>query len=120
MKSFREYFLLREGGVPELTTANFETFIKSPAAVVMYGADYCRGCQLAMPWFIEMGNQGIAVGKVDITHEEGLAEEAGLGTIPTFDVYKNGIRIQRITGSGKKAAIEKALGMTPDLPSPQM
>lgn len=76
---------------------------KNKLVVIDYWATWCGPCKNIAPFFEELSNKYEATFlKVDIDDAEELAETAGVQCLPTFQIYKNGNKVDEITGADKE------------------
>ena len=75
-----------------LTKQNYAEFARTnEVAIVDFWAEWCGPCRMLTPVLEQFNFQtGIAVGKVNVDEEEGLAATFGVEAIPTLLLYKNG------------------------------
>ena len=62
---------------------------------------WCKPCKAIYPYFKEMANKHneIKYIKVDIDEYDELALNAGASLLPTFQIYKNGIKTYTVNGA---------------------
>lgn len=87
--------------------------LNSPVPVLVdFWAVWCGPCRLIAPIVEELGQQyagKMKVFKVDVDHEQQLAMQYGIMSIPTLLLFKNGQVVEQIVGALPKGAIEQKL-----------
>ena len=97
-----------------ITTQNFEEeVLKSEKPFLLdFWADYedriCRG-QKPVEQMEELGEEGYAVGKVDVDQNMELAQQFRVMSIPTLIIFKNGAEAHRLVGLTDKEELKKLL-----------
>lgn len=90
-----------------LTAENFEdTVLSDGITFVDFWAEWCGPCRAFGPIFEEASNENsdLRFGKVDTEAEQGLAAAAGISSIPTLMVFRDGILLFRESGALPKEA----------------
>eukprot|EP00887_Chlorella_sp_A99_P001602 scaffold8.g1602.t1 len=82
------------------------------AVVVDFTAAWCGPCRMIGPYFEELSGQyeSLVFLKVDVDEVEAVAAAAGISAMPTFQVYKDGKKMEELVGASKdrlKALVEK-------------
>ena len=89
--------------ITELTSENFDSFIKNAAAPVLVDlwASWCGPCKMLSPLVDqlaeEMGDK-LAVGKVNVDDEGEIAMRYGVQSIPTLLLFKGGELVNKNIG----------------------
>ncbi len=95
--------------VVKVTTENFdEEVLKSDKRVVVdFNADWCGPCRMLGPVIEQLSNEHPEVKfvSVNIDHEDELAEEYMISSIPCLVVFKDGAEIRRSVGFKPKDAL---------------
>lgn len=93
-----------------LTTANFDTTIKTGIVMVDFWAEWCGPCKMAGPIIDELSDAlaGKAViAKVDVDAEPTLSGSHGVMSIPTVILFKDGVEVGRQVGfAGKQGYLD--------------
>ncbi|EMA58199.1 thioredoxin [Halorubrum lipolyticum DSM 21995] len=91
----------RAGGIIDVeSAASFEeTIAENHQVVVDYFADWCGPCKQQTPILEELaGTIDAPVLGVDTDEHNGLAAEAGVRSIPTVAVFRDGEEVERFVG----------------------
>lgn len=89
--------------VTHVTDKSFDEFVStSGVAVVDFWADHCGPCKAIKP-FVEgiatkLAGQ-VKIGMVDVDEECKLAGRMDIGSIPHFNIYKDGEIVDTIVGA---------------------
>lgn len=96
----------------ELTKENFgEHIVGDGITMVDFWAEWCGPCRQFGPIFEEASNRhpDIKFGKVDTEAEKELAGGAGISSIPTLMVFREGILLYNRPGALPPAALEELI-----------
>lgn len=96
----------------ELGAANFgDTVVKPGITIVDFWAEWCGPCKMFGPIFEESSNQhpDITFAKVDTEAEQQLAGEAGITSIPTLMVFRDGILLFNQAGAIPAQGLEELI-----------
>jgi thioredoxin 1 len=95
--------------VPELTSKEFEDFIKSGLVFIDFFAEWCMPCVMMAPVIDEVNEkfkEKIKFGKVNIGDNEALAKKFGVSSIPNFILFKDGKPIEQFIGAMDSEELE--------------
>jgi thioredoxin 1 len=96
----------------ELTAQNFgEQIDKSGILLVDFWAEWCGPCRMFGPIFESASEKypEITFGKVDTEAEQQLAGEAGISSIPTLMVFRDGILLYNSPGALPAEALDEII-----------
>ena len=88
--------------VPELTSKEFEEFIKKGLVFIDFFAEWCMPCVMMAPIVEEVSEKfekKIKFGKVNINDNEALANKFSVSSIPNFILFKDGKKIEQFVGA---------------------
>ena len=72
-------------------------------------ATWCGPCMRQGPIVEELGEEGYAVGKLDVDQNMELAQQFRVMSIPTLIIFKNGAEAHRLVGLTDKEELKKLL-----------
>ncbi|KAF5312172.1 hypothetical protein D9619_002446 [Psilocybe cf. subviscida] len=86
------------------STAEFETIINSGKPVVIdFWATWCGPCRTISPIFEKFADldehKDVEFYKVDVDEQEEIAAKVGIRAMPTFQLYKGGVKINDVVGA---------------------
>ena len=102
----------------ELTHSTFGAQIeKTGITLVDYWAEWCGPCRMFAPIFEAASEKypEITFGKVDTEAQQQLADEAGISSIPTLMVFRDGILLYNNPGALPAEALDEIIKAVQDL-----
>lgn len=96
----------------EITDQNIDEVLSQNSVVVIdFWAEWCGPCKILGPVIKELAtsNEGIAIGKVDVTTNAKAAVDYGIRGIPAIIYFKDGKEVQRSIGVQPKSSIQKVI-----------
>jgi len=91
-----------------LNKKNFHAFTKRPLVLIDFWAPWCAPCKIIAPTLNEIAEDYpdlVTVGKLNVDHNQQIAQKFKVQNIPTLLVFKKGKVVKRIVGVKTKKAI---------------
>ena len=100
--------------VKEITSMNFsdEVLNSDTPVLVDFWAEWCGPCRAIGPVVDEIANDydgKVSVGKLNVDHENQLAMQYGVRSIPALLIFNNGTVVNQIVGAVPKNRITDIL-----------
>jgi thioredoxin 1 len=98
----------------EVTEATFEQEVAQSDRKVLvdFWAEWCGPCHAVAPVLDRIADErDLKLVKVNIDHEQGLAQRFGIASIPMMILFENGEPSASALGAMPKGALERALGL---------
>lgn len=102
----------------ELTLENFEsTIAQEGITLVDFWAEWCGPCRMFGPIFEKASdeNEDIRFGKVDTEAQQQLSGMAGITSIPTLMIFRDGILLFNQAGALPAPALNDLIGKVREL-----
>jgi thioredoxin 1 len=102
----------------ELTNSTFGAQIeKTGITLVDFWAEWCGPCRMFAPIFEAASEKypEITFGKVDTEAQQQLADEAGISSIPTLMVFRDGLLLYNNPGALPAEALDEIIKAVQDL-----
>lgn len=102
----------------ELTLENFEdTISKEGITLVDFWAEWCGPCRMFGPIFEKAAEENLDIrfGKVDTEAQQQLAGMAGITSIPTLMIFRDGILLFNQPGALPAPALNDLIGKVKEL-----
>src|SRR5262245_38465376 len=99
----------------EATNATFDSEVLETEGkvIVDFWAEWCGPCHAVAPVLDRIADEhDIKIVKVDIDHEQGLAQRYGVASIPMMVLFENGEPQASAIGAMPKGALERSLGLS--------
>ncbi len=98
--------------VPEVSTKEFDDFVKKGLVLVDFFAEWCMPCMMMSPIIDELAEKfkgKIKFGKVNVGETQELANKFNISSIPNFILFKDGKQVDSFVGSMSEEVFEEKL-----------
>jgi len=98
----------------EVTETTFEQEVLGSEGKVLvdFWAEWCGPCHAVAPVLDRIAEErDLKLVKVNIDHEQGLAQRYGIASIPMMILFEGGEPLASAIGAMPKGALERALGL---------
>lgn len=98
--------------VPEVSTAEFDSFVGKGLVLVDFFAEWCMPCMMMSPIIEDLAETfkgKIKFGKVNVGETQELANRFNISSIPNFILFKNGKQLDNFVGSMSEDVFEEKL-----------
>ncbi len=94
------------------TAANFEQEVLACLGIVLveFWASWCGACRMIAPVIDELARERaglLKIVKVNVDHAPSVGARFGIQATPTFMLYKNGEKVNEISGALRKTDLER-------------
>jgi thioredoxin 1 len=98
--------------VKELSSKDFDKYVKEDKVVVDFSAEWCGPCKIMAPIFEESSDElkdKAKFGKVDVDGNSELAQRFQVMSVPTTIFFRDGHQVDRVSGVIDKNEIAKRI-----------
>ena len=98
--------------VPELSSTEFNDFVKEGTVLIDFFADWCMPCIMMSPIIDELSEKfkgKIKFGKVNVEENPELAQKFNVASIPTIIIFKDGEIVSQSVGAVSSEDLEERL-----------
>ena len=104
--------MVKNDMVPEVSTSEFDEFIKKGIVLIDFFAEWCMPCMMMSPIVDELSKKfkgKIKFGKVNVGETQEIANRYNISSIPNFILFKNGKKADSFVGSMPEETFEEKL-----------
>ncbi len=90
---------------------NFKMIIRSGITLVDFWAPWCAPCKMVAPILNEIAEEepGVTIAKVNVDHQQPLAQKYKVRNIPTLVMFRDGKEVNRYVGVKTKKFLLKEI-----------
>jgi thioredoxin 1 len=98
----------------KVDTFEQEVINSDTPVLVDFWAEWCGPCHAVAPVLDRIADErdDVKIVKVNVDHEQGLAQRYGVSSIPLMVLFENGEPQAQAVGALPKSALERALGLS--------
>lgn len=96
----------------ELTTNEFNEFIREGLVLIDFFADWCMPCMMMLPIIEDVAKEfegKIKIAKLNAGEYPEIADKYGVNSIPNFTIFKDGQVLEQFTGAVSQDELEEKL-----------
>jgi len=84
--------------------AEFDELVATGPVIIDFTATWCGPCKMIGPVFNELAEDAgnLTFIKVDVDEAEDISGKCGIKAMPTFQVWKDGKKVQELVGASKE------------------
>lgn len=100
--------MVEENACIVLNFPNFDEVVDNSFILIDFWAEWCQPCKVMDPILSDIASDfsgRLKIGKVNVDDNRALAAKFGVMNIPTLILFKNGKRLEQITGLHPKERI---------------
>ncbi|TDZ31381.1 Thioredoxin [Colletotrichum spinosum] len=106
-EAFLSLMMTKNARLPTANKEEFDEAIKKDVVIVDAFATWCGPCKAIAPILVNLSNDEkndkLHFIKIDVDEVPDLSQELGIRAMPTFLIFKNGVKVQEIVGANPPA-----------------